>query len=225
MIDFVLTEAIVKNLLNLTLALVLGGIVGFQREMAGREAGFRTYAMVCVGSALAMIISIEMHRDYGGDAGRIAAQVISGIGFLGAGAILRIGITIRGLTTAAGLWVIACIGLAVGAGLYVSAILATIFCSVIMSLMLRLEKKILEKRKGNLYTLNLFVDETPEVLENLLSRLKLIDPDITFKEVRCTDDAQMELEAILYIQGKNRQGEILSLLQEVDGIKKVVMES
>lgn len=106
------------------LAMLLSGILGYEREKKHRPAGFRTYMVVCLGSALAMMTGIYLNTLTGnGDPGRIAAQVISGIGFLGAGTIL---VTkqnqVKGLTTAAGLWAVACLGLAVGAGFYTGAI-------------------------------------------------------------------------------------------------------
>ena len=113
---------------RLALAGILGGLVGVERERHNRPAGLRTHVLVCVGSALVMIVSVF---GFGGAAGvfadqsRIAAQVISGIGFLGAGTIMRQGSAIRGLTTAASLWVVAAIGLAVGIGLYAAAIATT----------------------------------------------------------------------------------------------------
>lgn len=110
--------------LRLVLAAVLGGLIGYERESAHRPAGLRTHILVCVGSALVMLVSERMTglATAGSvDPGRIAAQVVSGVGFLGAGTILREGMTIRGLTTAASLWVVAGIGLAVGAGLYLPA--------------------------------------------------------------------------------------------------------
>ena len=112
-------------LLRSGLALLFGGILGYDREKKGRPAGFRTYMVVCLGSALAMMTGIYLTNITGsGDSGRIAAQVISGIGFLGAGTIL---VTkqrqVKGLTTAAGLWAAACIGLAMGAGFYSGGII------------------------------------------------------------------------------------------------------
>lgn len=106
------------------LAMLFGGILGYEREKKRRPAGFRTYMVVCLGSSLAMMTGIYLSQLTGtGDAGRIAAQVISGIGFLGAGTIL---VTkqnqVKGLTTAAGLWAAACLGLALGAGFYSGAI-------------------------------------------------------------------------------------------------------
>ena len=114
---------------RLILAAVLSGLIGYEREVHGRAAGLRTTILVGVGSCLIMIISMYMHTVYAGvadvDPGRIAAQVVSGIGFLGAGTIIRYGASVRGLTTAAGLWAVAGIGLAAGCGFYPAALLAT----------------------------------------------------------------------------------------------------
>jgi putative Mg2+ transporter-C (MgtC) family protein len=118
---------------RLGLAAVLGGAIGFERELRDREAGFRTHMLVCIGSALFTIVSAYGFREFltgGGqviraDPTRIAAQIVTGIGFLGAGAIIRQGLTIRGLTTAATLWVSAAIGIAAGAGYWSGAVITT----------------------------------------------------------------------------------------------------
>jgi putative Mg2+ transporter-C (MgtC) family protein len=118
--------------LRLVLAAVLGGILGLEREVRGRAAGIRTYLTISLGSALIMLISEYYTISYGlppkwvmNDQGRIAAQAISGIGFLGAGVILRYKDHIRGLTTAACIWVACAIGLAIGGGFYVFGLLVT----------------------------------------------------------------------------------------------------
>ncbi len=122
--------------MRLVIAMFLGGLIGVEREMHGKEAGFRTYALVCLGSALFMILSIEIHNIYKGianvDPGRIAAQVVTGIGFLGAGAIIRFPQGIKGLTTAAGIWTSAGIGLACGMGKYHPAVITTILALMIL---------------------------------------------------------------------------------------------
>ena len=100
---------------QLFLAAVFGGIVGYEREVHEHPAGLRTHILVCMASALMTIVSIKFQPP-GGDPGRIAAQIVSGIGFLGAGTILRQGSIVRGLTTAASLWAVAGIGIAVGVG-------------------------------------------------------------------------------------------------------------
>lgn len=121
------------ELLRLSAAAGLGGAVGLERELREREAGLRTHLVVCVGSALFTLVSAYGFHDFmvnGGslvrtDPTRIAAQIVSGIGFLGAGAIIRQGLSVRGLTTAATLWLVAGIGMACGAGYYRPAFMAT----------------------------------------------------------------------------------------------------
>jgi putative Mg2+ transporter-C (MgtC) family protein len=120
-------------LVRLALAAALGGAVGFERELREREAGLRTHMLVSVGSALFTIVSAYGFTEFirSGEATvrmdptRIAAQIVTGIGFLGAGAIIRMGFSVRGLTTAASLWVVAAIGLAAGAGFWEAAVIAT----------------------------------------------------------------------------------------------------
>ena len=120
-------------LLRLAVAALLGGAIGVERELREREAGLRTHLLVSVGSALFTIVSAYGFHAFlssganvvRADPSRIAAQIVTGIGFLGAGAIIRQGLSVRGLTTAASLWVVAAIGLAAGAGYYSGAVIAT----------------------------------------------------------------------------------------------------
>ena len=115
-------------LLRLAVAAVLGGAVGFERELRERQAGLRTHLVVAVGAALFTLVSAYGFNDFGArvDPTRIAAQIVSGIGFLGAGAIIRQGLSVRGLTTAASLWLVAAIGMASGAGYWDGALIATL---------------------------------------------------------------------------------------------------
>jgi putative Mg2+ transporter-C (MgtC) family protein len=113
------------ELLRLSVAAALGGAIGFERELRERGAGLRTHLVVCVGSALFTLVSAYAFAGPRVDPTRIAAQIVSGIGFLGAGAIIRQGLSVRGLTTAATLWLVAAIGMASGAGYYDAAIIAT----------------------------------------------------------------------------------------------------
>ena len=114
-------------LLRLGLAAVLGGAVGLERELRERQAGLRTHLLVSVGAALFTLVSAYGFADWGSkvDPTRIAAQIVTGIGFLGAGAIIRQGLSVRGLTTAATLWLVAAIGMATGAGYWEGALVAT----------------------------------------------------------------------------------------------------
>ena len=124
------------SLFKLVLSLLLGSLIGFERRLKGQIAGLRTFALIAMGATLAMLISIYIPQVYlglkNGDPGRIAAQVVSGVGFLGAGAIIQMKGSVRGLTTAAGIWMTACIGLAVGAGMYLIAIATTLLILFIL---------------------------------------------------------------------------------------------
>ena len=119
----------VGAIFKLALSMLLGSIVGLERKSKGQIAGDRTFALISMGATLAMLVGIYIPREYlgvkNGDPGCIAAQVITGIGFLGAGAIIQMKGSVRGLTTAAGIWMVATIGLAVGAGRYLVALFAT----------------------------------------------------------------------------------------------------
>ncbi len=135
--------------LRLLLAAVLGGLVGFERQRRHHPAGLRTHTLVCLGSALIMLVSEDIAARYldrtNADPARIAAQVVSGIGFLGAGTIMREGLTVRGLTTAASLWVVAALGLAVGAGYYLAAGVTVAVALVTLGVLNRLELLVAER--------------------------------------------------------------------------------
>jgi putative Mg2+ transporter-C (MgtC) family protein len=123
-------------IVKLVLSLLLGATIGMERRRKGQIAGLRTFALISMGATLAMLISIYIPQEYmglkNGDPGRIAAQVVSGVGFLGAGAIIQMKGSVRGLTTAAGIWMTACIGLAVGAGMYLISIITTLLIIFIL---------------------------------------------------------------------------------------------
>jgi putative Mg2+ transporter-C (MgtC) family protein len=125
--------------LRLTVGLVLGAVIGFERELHRQPAGFRTHSMVALGAALFTVVSAFGFTGDSVDPTRIAAQIVSGIGFIGAGTILQYRGHIRGLTTAASLWSVAAIGTAAGAGLYVVAVVGTLLILVILSILDRVE--------------------------------------------------------------------------------------
>ena len=135
------------TIVRLIISFLLGAIVGTERQMRRREAGLRTFTLICLGSTMAMLISIWIPQIYpnflNGDPGRIAAQVLTGIGFLGAGAIIQSRGSVYGLTTAACIWVVAVIGLAVGAGMFTAAIIVTALTVTILISLERFEKRML----------------------------------------------------------------------------------
>jgi putative Mg2+ transporter-C (MgtC) family protein len=137
-----------EMLVRLLVASLLGAAIGLEREVHGRPAGFRTHLLVSLGSCLFVLTSIHFYQSFGNfsgngpvgvDPGRVAAQVVTGIGFLGAGAIIREKASIRGLTTAACLWVVAAIGVACGVGLFSMALVVTVLALVSLLLLKRLE--------------------------------------------------------------------------------------
>ncbi|MDP2692642.1 MAG: MgtC/SapB family protein [bacterium] len=116
---------------QLVLSIVLGSILGWQRQHIGKAAGSRTFAMVTLGSTLFTLLSVSVSN---GDPSRIAAQVLTGIGFIGAGTIIHRKDTVEGLTTAAGLWAVSSIGMAIGFGWYIQAIIASILMFIILAI-------------------------------------------------------------------------------------------
>src|SRR3954468_16383438 len=130
-----LAQFVSNTILRLLLACFLGGIIGLERELKHKPAGLRTNMFICFGSAMFTILSSELAGQFGGDHTRIAAQIIAGIGFIGAGSILHSRGSVTGLTTAATLFMVASIRMAVGGGLYVVAIFATLIVALALNLL------------------------------------------------------------------------------------------
>lgn len=209
---------------KLTLACILGGLIGLERESLNRPAGFRTYTLVCVGSALAMVVSIDMYFQYyrtvNADPGRIAAQVVSGIGFLGAGTIMKEGATVRGLTTAAGLWVVACIGLAVGAGMYVPAIVTTILILFVLIYFIKFEQQFTGMRlyKG----IVMVVEDQPGqvgIIGSILGDMGVLIKEIDLNRLDTED--QLEVELLLQLPGEITIAEVIEKLSAVSGLHHI----
>ena len=126
--------------LRLTVGLVLGAIIGFERELNRQPAGFRTHSVVALGAAIFTVVSAFAFSGPGSDPTRIAAQIVSGIGFIGAGTIIQARGQVRGLTTAASLWSVAGIGMAAGAALYGVAVAGTVLMLVVLAILDRVER-------------------------------------------------------------------------------------
>ncbi len=152
-----MTEPFTSYLMRLVVALLIGGAVGLEREFKGKPAGMRTNMLICVGSCLIMIISIEIARTavQTSDPGRIAAQVVTGIGFLGAGTIIRSQFHIVGLTTAATIWALSAIGLAVGAGYTLLAVVAAILITITLVVIGMIEDRLDTKRSYHVIQVSL----------------------------------------------------------------------
>jgi putative Mg2+ transporter-C (MgtC) family protein len=160
--------------LRILLAAFLGGIIGLERSAGDRPAGLRTHVLVAVGSALLMIVSI-----YGSDGvtmardpSRIASQVVSGIGFLGAGTILHEGLTVKGLTTAASLWIVSAIGLAVGCGMFALGTVTTVLTFVTLEAVRGLEKKVLPAGRNVKWKVRMVIANSPDSMVRILDYLR-----------------------------------------------------
>lgn len=192
----------VEILIRLGLAAVLGMIVGYERERQNQPAGLRTHAILAVGSCLAMTISINLAIQFvpdvpNGDPARLAAQVVSGIGFLGAGAILRYGTNVKGLTTATSLWAIAIVGLAVGAGHYFSAVGTTLALLIVLTIL-----NVLEKRFIRVYqTINVVVTahENPKLVESLFEIFKRLKKNVLLMGVEA-DPVKQNLTVTMVVK-------------------------
>jgi putative Mg2+ transporter-C (MgtC) family protein len=218
-----------QTLVPLLIALVCGGVVGLERESANRPAGLRTHVLVCVGSALMMQVSLTMwnmtgHGQYGnGDPGRIAAQVVSGIGFLGAGTIMREGVNIRGLTTAASLWVVAGVGLAVGAGMYLESILATALVVLTLKFLSQVERRFIAK--GGHHTMIVHVTDTPGRLGALATVCGRWGANIKSVSMR-TGPLPGTVEIVFYIKmgGRYETAPLIGDLMATEGVISVTEE-
>jgi len=214
-------------LFRLILAAVLSGIIGFEREFHGRAAGFRTHILVCIGSTLIMLTSMHIFDLYSGrvavDPARIAAGVITGIGFLGAGTIMHSRSSVRGLTTAASLWVVAGLGLAVGSGLYFGSVVTTVLTVVTLFLFSRLEHVMI--RRDWYRTMSIEAREGTDRLKSIRAILGQYGVEITdFEADRAEDGANMVLRLGLKLQSAKRADQILSDIGNLDGVKYVKWE-
>jgi putative Mg2+ transporter-C (MgtC) family protein len=207
--------------LRLIVAFVAGMLIGIEREAHSQPAGMRTHILITIGSTLAMLLSIyipQLYPDFqNGDPGRIAAQVVSGIGFLGAGAILRFGVNVRGLTTAASVWAMAIIGLAIGAGMYAISFIALVIILFSLSVMDTFEKHLFRNRLFKRIEITLKKKTTDiRMLERILrkNKIKIQSVDLT----RHTNDSTDRIVFYVFILENADISVISESLERTDGI-------
>lgn len=209
--------------IQIFVAAVLGGIVGYERERLKRPAGLRTHILVCVGSTIAMQTNIFLVAEYinivNVDPSRIGASVVSGIGFLGAGTIIREGASVKGLTTAASLWAVACIGLAIGSGFYIGGIAATVIVILTLTLFFRFRKSIRTTRSH--YALEILTKTDPGQLGRIgttLGKLNIIIDDIEM------EPHDKELTRVMLSVKPPRDiiiTRIITIIGDIEGIQSV----
>ena len=210
--------------LRLLIATVLGAVVGLERERLEWAAGLRTHALVCVGAALFMIVSAFGFADALGssdvvlDPSRVAAQVVSGIGFIGAGTIILRREIVRGLTTAASIWAVAAIGLAVGGGMYLAALVATVLALVILAAVKPIEWRIFRHRRAR--QVNLTVDVQEISLSDIKAEIEAADLHLDRLVIRSSDSAEAERVEVYLARGSSEE-KLLSLMESLRGLAGV----
>lgn len=215
-----------ETILQLVLAALLGGLIGLERERKSWFAGLRTHMLVCMGSTLIMIVSqFGFERALESqlvvlDPSRVASQVVSGIGFLGAGTILFLKNMIRGLTTAASLWAVAAVGLAIGGSLYVAAVVTTLLILIILAGIKPLEKFLCKSHNTQEIVFTIKPGISLPTLHEILLKLD-IRKDLKDIQIESDDNAE-----IVRIFLDTRQENILSVIDEIKnmpGIEKIEM--
>ncbi|WP_416181633.1 MgtC/SapB family protein [Acidaminococcus timonensis] len=213
--------------LRILLAAFLGGLIGLERSAGDRPAGLRTHVLVATGSALLMVISIYGSDGYtqARDPSRIASQVVSGIGFLGAGTILHEGLTVKGLTTAASLWIVSAIGLTVGCGMLALGIFATVITLVTLILIRGLEKKVLPAGRATKCNLHVIVKKTPDSLMEVMDYLQ--ERNIKTRILDMRNDPQrnvLEVDLAVKIGKYYNANAIIDGLKNTRAVQSIVLK-
>jgi len=216
------------SLLRILLGTVLGGAIGYERDLHGRPAGLRTHAIVALASGTFMVVSTRFvyFQHYvegqlvGVDGSRIAASVVSGIGFLGAGAILRTGLTIKGLTTAAGLWLVSAIGMAAGAGMYLVSVFVTLVGLSALTLLRRFED-----RAGpvSIQRVTVMVDDA-NVHEAVAAALTSAGARLSHDEYERDAEGHLRLTFEARMTGPSRLPELARAIEGVPGVRQLKVE-
>ena len=208
--------------LRLMFAIIAGGIIGIERGKHGSAAGLRTHILVCIGSAMTALTGLYILNNFNSevDIMRLAAQVISGIGFLGAGMIIvKNGNVVTGLTTAAGMWATAAIGIALGYGFYSGALIATVACVFTAAFLSRMERK--RKETTHIY---IEVDLTKKI-NDILDKVKNeLDPEALIETVAPKSNVSNTVGLYVTVSNLRTVEEIKNHIEDIDGIVFWVME-
>lgn len=221
--DVILLLSNNQIIIRLLVSFGLSTLIGVNRESSKRPAGLRTHVLVCVSSTLVMLISLFMFERFNNitnlQPDRLGAQVISGIGFLGAGTILREGSSVKGLTTAASLWAVACIGLAIGVGFYLGGILLTIFVLITLITYSRVGKRI--KRKDNKGSVSILTVNKPGQLGEICKVIGDNEASITGINIESEEDGLVGMEIDIIFPDIEKKYEILNEIANIDDILEI----
>lgn len=215
-------------LIRILIAAGFGALIGYERERQRQPAGLRTHVVLVVGSALAMALSINLAMQFrtlvpNGDPSRLAAQVLSGIGFLGAGAILRFGPTVKGLTTAASLWTMAVVGLAVGAGYYLVSGGVTILLLIVLTVLTWVENRLIKPDLSVLFIVFAadrtgIVDEVRKTFQENCSHIDYFRLDHHIRRQR------VRINTLIKLHSHDKLGSLSVQLSSIPGVKIVKYE-
>jgi putative Mg2+ transporter-C (MgtC) family protein len=224
----------VELIVRILVGTALGAIIGYERDIHGRPAGLRTHALVALASSTFMVVSTHLayYQHYAPgdftdiDGSRIAASVVSGIGFLAGGAILRTGLSIQGLTTAAGLWLVAAIGLCAGGGMYLESIAATVIGIIALTLLRRFEDKDQDDRARRRLTLTLTGEAVAtEALVAKLAALDLLPSVEGWNKETAASLRQLTLAVhIPRADGAARESRLVAALEAEPGIARMQLD-
>ncbi len=204
--------------LRLLLAVLLGGVIGIEREVLEKPAGFRTHILVALGAATFTLISLYGFFGSGADPARIASNIVVGIGFIGAGTIWRHGAGVGGLTTAASLWMVAAIGTAVGSGFYAVALVATGLAWAVLYLFPKVERR-LPRRATGLGTLTVTMVDRPGQLGAIGTVLGKHRANIESVEMEAGRDGRVALHLGVRLPPQARREDILLAVADLDGVE------
>lgn len=215
------TITMLSVVVRIVMSVICGGILGLERGMKNRPAGLRTYMLVCLGSCLIMLTNQYVWENTGtGDPVRLGAQVVSGIGFLGAGTIIKTNHNqIKGLTTAAGLWSCAAVGLALGIGFYEAALIAGLSVFFVLTGLHRLD----EKMHRNTKVLELYVELSEEIsIGSFIRRVRELGLDIgnlQLEQDGTLDDGVRAIIATVNSEKRSSHQELLTQIRKIKGVK------
>ncbi len=214
-----MTEPLMSYIIRLVTALVVGAAVGLEREFQGKPAGIRTNMLMCIGSCLIMIISLEVARTASriADPGRIAAQVVTGVGFLGAGAIIRSRFHVSGLTTAATIWVLSALGLAIGAGYILLAIAGAVCITITLTLVKHIEKAIVRIRSSHI--LQLTLEPHRGIIGSIIEEFNALDIASEALDVKRSGKAWTA--TFEYTTNRRKHGRLVEVLSKLEGVESI----
>jgi len=215
-------------IIRILVASALGAVVGLERERLNQPAGLRTHIILVIGAAMAMVLSVNLGYLFArpglpADPARLAAQVISGIGFLGAGAILRYGFTVKGLTTATSLWTMAIVGLTVGAGYYLVAVIATALILVVLVLLNVIEKRFVRTSISRFITIE--AGYRKGIVKTIRKGVrKFADDILNFTIQKHVKDKRLRIQVVAKISKDQNLEELIEEISDIDGVRSMKVE-